>query len=637
MAKLKILTFIPIFIIGIVLLVFVFDSAKQLQALKTLQKNTYKIKNISQFIMDLQQERGLSSGYLGSEGKRFTLQLKKIRRKVDRGNRLFSGNVKLSGMRQKIDRLEVPTIQAFSFYTNIIKGMQKYYLEASIHIDDVHLLKQLHVYINLSSMQEALGRIRGSFNGVFSRKNVLDKALLYNAFHARGDYDSSRDRFEATSSKIDLSFFREITATEEYKYIENIVKKYALLQLGNATEDPQKWFRVATNIINKIIIIEESLMGEIESYIEHKVHTTKLQISEQIAFFLFILFFSSWLGYKLKNDILRNIALLQEYKDAVDRSSIVSKTDKKGKITYANDKFCAISGYSREELVGKAHNIVRHPDMPKSAFKDMWDTILGKKPWVGIVKNRKKGGDSYTVEATINPILNHKGEIEEFIAIRNDITDIITLHDDLEHTQEELIFKLGEIGERRSHETGFHVKRVALYSQLLAKIYGLKEEEIKYLTTASPMHDIGKVGIPDEILKKSGKLTIQEWEIMQTHTDMGYDLFKDSKKPLLKAAAIIAHEHHEKYDGSGYPRGLQGEEIHIYGRITAVADVFDALGSDRYYKKAWSDQEIFAFLKEEREKHFDPKLVDIFFEHIDEFLHIRNLFSDKSSHMREAG
>ena len=206
---------------------------------------------------------------------------------------------------------------------------------------------------------------------------------------------------------------------------------------------------------------------------------------------------------------------------------------------------------------------------------------------------------------------------------------------EIEHTQKELIFRIGEIGEARSKETGFHVKRVAKYSKLLAKLYGLKEDDIKYLTIASPMHDIGKIGIPDDILNKPGKLTTQEWKIMKTHGDIGYKLFKDSNKPLLQTAAIIANEHHEKYDGSGYPRGLKGEKIHIYGRITALADVFDALGSDRCYKKAWNDEKIFALLKEERGKHFDPKLIDIFFKHLDEFLNIRDVFSDKSAYMKE--
>ena len=634
--KLQILTFIPIFIIGVGFLVLMFNSVQQLQQLRGLQKNTHKMKMISNLITHLQQERGLSSGYLGSGGKKFTLQLQEVRKKVDSDYEKLHDNLKLlSKTRGEIDSLKISTFHAFSFYTNAIKKLQKHYLITSAHIDDAHILKQLQAYINLSFMKEALGEIRGSFSGIFTRKESLDKKLLYNALHAKGMYDDSFERFYATGSRIYLNQLHDITTSINYTYADEIISKYTQLKLTNPTEDPQKWFHIMTNIIDKIADMEKSYVDAIDVYIQEKAHTIKLQFIAQITLFLLTLLLSFRLGYKLKNDILRSITLLNQYKDAVDRSSIVSKTNKKGKITYANDQFCEISGYSREELVGKPHNIVRHPDMPKSAFKDMWDTLLTNKAWSGIVKNRKKDGGSYIVEATISPILNHKGEIEEFIAIRNDITEIISLHEEIEHTQEELIFKMGEIGEKRSQETGFHVKRVALYSQLLAQLYGLDEEEIKYLTAASPMHDIGKVAIPDEILKKPSKLTDREWEIMKTHAEIGHELFKNSNKPLLKTAAIIAYEHHEKYNGSGYPRGLRGEEIHIYGRITALADVFDALGSDRYYKKAWDDEKIFALIKEERGEHFDPKLVDLFFEHLNKFLQIRDSFSDKSSYMRE--
>ena len=187
---------------------------------------------------------------------------------------------------------------------------------------------------------------------------------------------------------------------------------------------------------------------------------------------------------------------------------------------------------------------------------------------------------------------------------------------------------MGAIGESRSKETGNHVKRVAQYSELLALYYGLEETEAQLLKQASPMHDIGKVAIADAILNKPGRFDDEERAIMETHALKGYELLKDSNRTLLKTAAIVAHEHHEKWNGTGYPQGKKEEEIHIYGRITALADVFDALGSDRCYKKAWDDEKIFALFKEERAKHFDPKLVDIFFEHLDEFLKIRETFQD---------
>jgi len=208
------------------------------------------------------------------------------------------------------------------------------------------------------------------------------------------------------------------------------------------------------------------------------------------------------------------------------------------------------------------------------------------------------------------------------------VKEIKKLNTEIEQTQKEVVFTMGAIGESRSKETGNHVKRVAEYSKLLALYYGLSKEEAELLKQASPMHDIGKVAIADSILNKPGRFDEKEREIMNTHAKLGYEMLKHSDRPLLKTAAIVSFQHHEKWDGSGYPNGLKEEEIHIFGRITALADVFDALGSDRCYKKAWDDERIFKLFKEERAKHFDPKLVDIFFEHLEDFLKIRNTFKD---------
>ena len=218
---------------------------------------------------------------------------------------------------------------------------------------------------------------------------------------------------------------------------------------------------------------------------------------------------------------------------------------------------------------------------------------------------------------------------EKFLLVYfTDVTEVIKLNDEIEETQREVIYTMGEIGETRSKETGYHVKRVAKYSKLLALLYGLSLEEADTLKMASPMHDIGKVGIPDAILNAPRKLDAQEWKVMQTHAQLGYEMLKTSNKPILKAAAIVAHEHHEKFDGSGYPKGLHGENIHIYGRITAIADVFDALGSKRVYKEAWELEDILELFIAESGKHFDPKLVELFLENLDDFLVIRDRFKD---------
>lgn len=459
------------------------------------------------------------------------------------------------------------------------------------------------------------------------------------------------------------------------------------------------------------------------------------------------------------------VKLLEQYKVAVDSSSIVSKTDSKGVITYVNDVFCEISGYTKEELIGQNHNILRHPDMSKETFKELWTTIkTDKKLWQGKIKNRTKDGGYYIVEANIVPILNKEGAIQEYIAMRHDITELeaykellegqvatsqdslqskvhtikeyekimdlsmgqirialngdilfaneqmlhilamnldeveqktfndlfvdgrfdaitsqikeegffkgtiegcnqkgekffldmtlrainsldgiateymgmakditqtILLHQEIEDTQKDVIFSLGTIGEARSKETGNHVKRVAEYSYLLAKKLNLSEAEAQLIRIASPMHDIGKVGIPDAILNKPGKLTPEEWVLMQTHASIGYEMLKNSSREILKASAVVAHEHHEKWNGKGYPRGLKGDEIHIFGRITAVADVFDALGSDRCYKKAWPLEKILKMFEDEKGEHFDPKVIEVFFDNLDEFLTIRDRYNDE--------
>lgn len=240
------------------------------------------------------------------------------------------------------------------------------------------------------------------------------------------------------------------------------------------------------------------------------------------------------------------------------------------------------------------------------------------------------------------PLLDANNEIIEYISIRHDITELELYKKDLQgqlaiavkdivDTQKEVVFTMGAIGETRSKETGQHVKRVAEYSYTLARLAGIEEKDAEILRLASPMHDIGKVGIADNILKKPGKLTDEEYEMMKTHATLGYDMLKHSNKEILKTSAIIAHEHHEKWDGTGYPRGLKEEEIHIYGRITVICDVFDALGHDRCYKKAWKLEKILELFKEERGKHFDPNLVDLFFKYLDTFIAIRDKYDDSLS------
>ena len=520
--------------------------------------------------------------------------------------------------------------------------------------------------------------------------------------------------------------------------------------------NPESTIIILSNTANSELLIDAIDIG-ITSFITKPIKMDKLfeKIVKNVKLIS---------NKKQKNE---QFDLFEAYKKAVDLSAIVSKTDLLGNITYVNKEFEEISGYTSSELLGKSHNIIRHPDMSNSVFSELWNTIKNKKlPWYGKVKNLRKDGTAYYVNTIINPILDINNNIIEYIAIRsditevekrkeylkdqyhitaerfedivrlsqnyedamdkssiiiriskdlninfvndnfctltgytedelvnqpyaslidvndttninkmfrkaekygvwkgklqghtkqgkqiyftttiipikdkdnniteymalrNDITQITELHTELEDTQREIIYTMGEIGETRSQETGFHVKRVAEYSKLLALKSGLSKEEAELLKMASPMHDIGKVGIPDSILNKPARLTPKEFEHMKEHANIGYSLLKNSTRELLRTSALVAHEHHEKWDGSGYPRGLKGLDIHIFGRITAICDVFDALAHERPYKKAWELEKILELFENEKGKHFDPSLVNIFIKNIDEFLKIKNMYLD---------
>ncbi|SET34684.1 GAF domain-containing protein [Natronincola peptidivorans] len=196
------------------------------------------------------------------------------------------------------------------------------------------------------------------------------------------------------------------------------------------------------------------------------------------------------------------------------------------------------------------------------------------------------------------------------------------LMEEIEKTQKEIVFLMGQIGESRSKETAEHIRRVTEVSKLMATLYGMSQEEVELIKMASPMHDIGKIAIPDTILNKPGKLTEEEYATVQKHTVIGYQLLKNSPRKILKASAIIAHQHHEKWNGKGYPRGLKGEEIHPFGRICAIADVFDALISERCYKPAWSLQQVFSLFEKEKGEHFDPHMTQLFLDNFDSFVAI---------------
>ena len=214
------------------------------------------------------------------------------------------------------------------------------------------------------------------------------------------------------------------------------------------------------------------------------------------------------------------------------------------------------------------------------------------------------------------------------IKVRERTKELQERNEELETTRLEIIRRLGRAGEYRDNETGMHVLRMSKSCQRLALAAGFNDSDAERILQASPMHDVGKIGIPDAILLKPGKLTESEYEVIQTHVEIGGDIIGDQDIGLMRMARTIALTHHEKWDGTGYPNGLKGEDIPIEGRIAAICDVFDALTSERPYKKAWSIEDASAFIEEQAGKHFDPELVGLFNEILPDILAIREKYAD---------
>ncbi|WP_269630239.1 DUF3369 domain-containing protein [Pelomonas sp. BJYL3] len=241
------------------------------------------------------------------------------------------------------------------------------------------------------------------------------------------------------------------------------------------------------------------------------------------------------------------------------------------------------------------------------------------------------GNESLLYMVFSEPVDAEARELLEIFCANVAITyESLLLREEIADTQRSTVYIIGEAVEKRSKETGAHVRRVGELAALLAELVGMKAGDVEFMRQAAPLHDVGKIGIPDRVLNKPGKLDEEEWEVMQTHARIGYELLSKSDKRILQLGAIIAHEHHERWDGQGYPRGLAGEQIHVAGRIVALVDVFDALVSDRCYKKAWSFDETLAYVKAQAGTQFDPTLVELMLSHLDAVQEIYQRLPDRS-------
>ncbi|MCA0934100.1 HD domain-containing protein [Vibrio alginolyticus] len=222
-------------------------------------------------------------------------------------------------------------------------------------------------------------------------------------------------------------------------------------------------------------------------------------------------------------------------------------------------------------------------------------------------------------------MVRYRDEHDSIIVMLRDISSLVAYENQLEterqkrfEEKQEIIQVLGDILENRSDETGLHVRRVACVASKIAMLFGLNDEEVTTIYTASALHDVGKIAVPDAILNKPGRLTKDEFEIVKRHSTVGYELLRGSDSYLMQISSIIAHEHHEKWDGNGYPCGKSGEDIHIFARIVAIADVFDALLSKRPYKNVWAREEVLQEFVEQKGKHFDPVLCQVLIDNFEE-------------------
>lgn len=280
-----------------------------------------------------------------------------------------------------------------------------------------------------------------------------------------------------------------------------------------------------------------------------------------------------------------------------------------GQGEYVNDTGKPISQVLNDELLGAVDQALESHSI-----------IYGENYLVAYCSSKYTEGSLLYVSGIPEELDDSAKQLIELFAQNVQIAyENVQLQSELEDTQKEIVHRLSEAVEQRSSETGNHVKRVALICYMLGDLYGLSEKNAEVLMHAAPLHDVGKIGIPDYILNKPGKLIGEEWETMKMHANKGFDILKESKRPIIQAGAIIARDHHERWDGSGYPVGKSGEDIHVFGRISALADVYDALRHSRCYKEAWPLEKVMDLLRSESGKHFEPRLVELFLQNIDRF------------------
>lgn len=299
---------------------------------------------------------------------------------------------------------------------------------------------------------------------------------------------------------------------------------------------------------------------------------------------------------------------------------------------YGDTQMVVLAATGDEVIYDRSLSAARIPKGPRALLERAMDektSLSEENAFVGFYETGDQGAAALYCrhDSPLNATQRHVLELFASNVIL--IFGSLTSREDMLQTQRELMLIIGDAIEQRSKETGAHVRRVAVMCGMMAEAMGMDASFVETLRYAAPLHDLGKIGIPERILHKPGKLDAEEWSLMKTHAELGYTLLAGSERIIAKMGARIALSHHEKWDGSGYPSGLAGEAIPLEGRIMAVVDVIDALASRRSYKEPWPDEQIKDLVRRERGRHFDPALADLALELFDQFVEVRQSLPDE--------
>jgi PAS domain S-box-containing protein len=603
------------------------EDIHYIKKIEIIKKQVNQIEKNSEIVLELQRERGLTSIYMVSLSKEHEKIMLEQREKstlaMSKNPQLFKDSV--YNIRNMLGSENVTREYIFALYSELIRSLLLDTKSLTFHTSDKELKNELLVYNDLSALQEILGQLRAKIGIVLSAKDI-------SAFQQE-DIDRTNTLFY---HQLEITFVNDILSS--YDYTKQISKTKCLkhtLRISksisneflkkNDTLSAIEWFNISSCAIDRINSYVNNQIDTIKQNIEMSIGEAKDKRMKHFIVWLFgfiILAIFVYISFKKSKDLLKEQAMLRNYKRAIDYSSMVLTSNTKGLITHVNPRLCEKSGFTEEELLGQKFSVLFDDDVYRKIIREMYQNVKEKKNYNSVIKYSAKDGKTFWVDTFVIPILDDKNNLVEYISIGYDISEVLHLNNEIQDTQRELLYRLAEAVESRNKESGNHIKRVAHYSRALAELFKLSSSECDIIFAASSMHDVGKIAIPDKILLKPGKLTQEEWLIMKTHSEIGYKLFKDSKREILRAAADISYQHHEFYNGKGYPRGLKGEEISIFGRVVAIADVFDALYSKRPYKEPWKLEDILELLEREAGEQFDPNLIKLFIDNIDVFLKI---------------